>query len=565
MKELDWLIRSIEAQEARYNPEMRAVTEPFSSPGYHTTLTADNGSIHRTKTASYYALALLDSGIPSYRERAVGVLERLVDAQDTNPDNKTFGIWPWYYEEPLERMSPPDWNWADFIGKVLILALIRHRDRLPAELGNRMEQAVRHACKAIIIRNVGPNYTNIAIMGAFVTLATGEWLGDPELESYGLARLQRFYDYTMDNGAFQEFNSPTYTSIAIEELSSILTETRNDTAKRLTEQLLHVAWGMAAQRFHPRSGQWLGPHDRAYSDLLPNSLLSFLQHGLNGRIAWLSDEAFVYNTTWYGNEIRCPEAFVSCFVEPRKANLSQSLLQYWGEGRREAVTYMSEDYSLATMSRGDLWTQRRNLMAYAATPQGPAYLRLRALHDGYDYTGALLMAAQRENRALFGVHFSTDGGDRHPFLDRIREATISASELRIRFEIGGPVDILDAEWVKDGSQWPVCKARIGMLSVRIVLAAALFAEEEIRYEVNRVDGAVQADIILYAGAPKRMHLPELGQAIVAGQIAIDSQPLEMRSEWEKDTCVIHAYEESGARESLLRIDVPIRPGALYRR
>jgi hypothetical protein len=137
---------------------------------------------------------------------------------------------------------------------------------MPGALRAGVERAVRNACEAIVRRNVGPHYTNIAIMGAFVTLAAGEWLGDRRLEAYGAERLQRFYDYTMESGAFQEFNSPTYTTVAIEELSSIRTETGNERIRDMAGELLLIAWKTVAERYHPRTGQWAGPHARAYSD-----------------------------------------------------------------------------------------------------------------------------------------------------------------------------------------------------------------------------------------------------------------------------------------------------------
>jgi hypothetical protein len=563
MNEQTMLIRCIERQEASYNPEMRAVTEPFSSPGYHTTLTAEIGNVHKTRTAAYYALALLDSGLEKYRERAYGVLDRLLEAQDVNPNNKTYGIWSWFYEEPLPMMSPPDWNWADFIGKPLLLSLKRHSKTLPAELRERIEQGVRHACRAIILRNVGPNYTNIAIMGAFVTLVAGEWLGDAEIEAYGLARLQRFYDHTMQSGTFQEFNSPNYTSIAIEELSSIRTETRSEMAKELTDQLLDVAWAMAAKRFHPRTGQWAGPHARAYTELLSIPVLSFLQHGLKGRALWLPEEAFQYHTMWYGNDIRCPDQYVPYFLESRTETLIQPLLQEHSGKERYAVTYMTEDYTVATVTHSDLWNQRRSLLAYAATQQGPVYLHLRALLDGYDYTGALLIAAQRDHSALFGVHFATDGGNRHPSLDPIRDGMITASDVRLRFELGGAVDTVEAQWQssKDGASQQ-CIARLGEIPLHIEVTVAAFADEAIRYTVKREDGTVQVDVVLYEGAAKPIRLAELGRAIIAGQLAIGAAPLAMDTVMTEELCSVQMYGSSDRGELTERIVVPVRPAPL---
>ena len=43
-----------------------------------------------------------------------------VFGQDQDPQRRTYGIWPYHYEEPLDAMNKPDWNWADFIGVQLL-------------------------------------------------------------------------------------------------------------------------------------------------------------------------------------------------------------------------------------------------------------------------------------------------------------------------------------------------------------------------------------------------------------------------------------------------------------
>jgi hypothetical protein len=57
---------------------------------------------------------------------------------------------------------------------------------------------------------MGPGYTNIALMGTYVTYVAAELYGWPDLKAYAAARLRRFCDYTLEQGAFTEYNSPTY-------------------------------------------------------------------------------------------------------------------------------------------------------------------------------------------------------------------------------------------------------------------------------------------------------------------------------------------------------------------
>ena len=67
-------------------------------------------------------------------KRAEKILRTVISLQDRNPDSRTYGIWSWFAEEPLDKMSPPDWNWADFCGTQLLQVAIDHKDRLPADL-----------------------------------------------------------------------------------------------------------------------------------------------------------------------------------------------------------------------------------------------------------------------------------------------------------------------------------------------------------------------------------------------------------------------------------------------
>ena len=80
------------------------IKECFHSPGYHTTL--KGGYVHPTRSSLTYAVALLDSDIEEYRIRAINVLNKVISLQDKDPGSSTYGIRPWFYEEPLDKMSP---------------------------------------------------------------------------------------------------------------------------------------------------------------------------------------------------------------------------------------------------------------------------------------------------------------------------------------------------------------------------------------------------------------------------------------------------------------------------
>jgi hypothetical protein len=170
------LDRAIVQWDKNFDPDFDLLSSKVYGVVYHSTLRS--GVVHPIREAFYYSAGLLDHGGDAEKNRAIRVLKKVLQAQDTNPNSRTYGIWPWFWEEPLDKMSPPDWNWADFCGEALYLIIRRHWERLPDDMQIAVKGALIHATRSIKRRNVGPGYTNIAILGTFVTLATAEWLGD---------------------------------------------------------------------------------------------------------------------------------------------------------------------------------------------------------------------------------------------------------------------------------------------------------------------------------------------------------------------------------------------------
>src|ERR1700677_5127258 len=99
------LKRALNRERLTYDPTERMVRLPFSSPGYHTTL--KGGWVHPTRESLIYAVSLMDSEDSVEQEMALGIFDRVLELQDTDPANNTYGIWPWFMEEPLAQMAPP--------------------------------------------------------------------------------------------------------------------------------------------------------------------------------------------------------------------------------------------------------------------------------------------------------------------------------------------------------------------------------------------------------------------------------------------------------------------------
>ncbi|WP_029192427.1 hypothetical protein [Paenibacillus harenae] len=511
------IIGKVAEMETFYNADIRLLKSRFSSPGYHTQI-KQTDFIHSTRNSVIYALALLDTELPEYERRSFDILGQIVSLQDTDRSRNTFGIWSWFYEEPLDQMSPPDWNWADFIGKQLVLAVKRHGHRFPEALRASVIQSIGYACDAIMKRDVGPSYTNIAIMGAFVTLIAGELLGRQEYAEYGLQRLKKLYAHTEKRRVFQEYNSPTYTHIAILELSKIKAETVNEEAKRLSDALLHMTWKTVAEHFHAATKQWSGPHSRCYSTLLSDSCKAFLQLATGGKLLFFPWEELPYDTEWYESGMECPPEFADWFVIREERELRQLYAGDEGDGTaRRATTWMQPHYSLGSFDHEMLWNQKRALLAYVDNGGEPTYMQLRFLHEGYDYCSAMFKSRQEREYVLFGIDFLANGGDTHPNLDRI-DGSVEASDFRLRLELGGQLAGVAAVADTDGGEVTIS---IGQERIRLQTWFAAFSESEadaadrapaFAWEINELGDKLGVDLVVYSGEPRIIDFRQITEA-----------------------------------------------------
>lgn len=517
----DSFLKALGRQDWRYDPVEKMIRRPFSSPGYHTTL--KGGYVHPTRDSLNYAVALLDAGRPGDLERAGQILRRVIALQDQDPNSRTYGIWSWFAEEPLDKMSPPDWNWADFCGAQLLQVAVDHMDRLDSDLQRLVRESIIHAGRAIKRRNVGPGYTNIAVMGAYVTLVAGELFEDDELAEYGKARLRRFYEHTFANGSFSEYNSPTYSVVAINELSRMLRHVKDAESRRLLHELNRFAFSHAARHFHAPTRQWAGPHSRCYATLLRDGTLAFLQRASHGKLNFLPESRAFESLDAHRLGAECPDEFLHYFTKLPKPRLEVEAFAKNPPDRHDIIgtSYLHPDYTLGSVNIGDLWNQRRPLLAYWKTDSGVVAMRLRCLHDGYDYSSASIFSVQDKSDVLGAVVFATDRGDTHISLDRIKDATIKARDLRLRLQFEGAVESLNLpEQVRLDRPSRITS---GPVAVSFQIARAVFGDYPVSTEITRGDSTAGIDIILYSGPEKQINFAQIPEAAIIFAMSISGR------------------------------------------
>lgn len=533
------LLKALEEQDPRYDAKARLVERHLGGAyQYHTNLR--NTIAHPTRESIGYAVALLDTGDAARETRAFDIIRRILDLQDKGPNGKWVGIWGWYAEEPPQKMSPADWNWADFIGVQLLQIVLSHRSRLPEDIATGIQEALKRATFSIRRRDVQPGYTNIAIMGTYVTLVAGETYGDADLTAYGLSRLHKFHEFSQYHGAFNEFNSPTYTIVALEEIARLKEHARSAEAMPLIDAIYRMAWEEIAHHFHAPTRQWAGPHSRAYSDLLPAGILAIIERNTSDRVQFGVAEDHP-SATEHRFVAPCPADLEEFFISPAPRTLVKTFIK--GDSPTFGTTCLTPKFALGSVNQGDLWNQRRPLIAYWGTAEKPACVRVRFLHDGYDLAAVRWWSTQRDGNVLAAIALATDGGDKHPSIDRIKDATLVAKDLRLRFEFSGAAGT--AKLTAPPGLAQEAKAVFDDIHIGIAIPHARWGEACGTWEAGTAvkedrNGAAKAavfDVVYHSGEERSFKLNELAEAaaVIAFRIGTTDQPIgEVSVKHDKD-------------------------------
>ena len=514
----DYLIKSLEEKSRNYNPETKMVRNynPSTTSHYHTNMI--DTYVHAFRETSSYALQLLDSNLPENTKRAIEVLQNLMKYQDTDSSSKTYGLWPYYLEEPLSKMVVPDWNWADFIGTNLIEIILSHKDKLPSDLNEKINHSIICASESIKKRDVKPSYTNIAIMGTFVTYMAANLYDLPEMGQYANMRLKRFYDYTIKLKGFEEYNSPTYTMVALDELCRLKKCVIEPDAKRMIDEIYNIGWGIIAKHWHVTSAQLAGPHSRSYGDILRSNFYSVLFSASSGAIS-------INKATPAINAYRLPHRIPSVYI-PYFTNISGETFRtdtfVIGRDGKNIIgsTLINPDYCIGSVNYSSMWQQRRPLLAYWGSSEKPLFFQVKFLHDFVEYSSANISSVQIGSNVLSGINFATDGGDYHINLDPIN-GTIKARDLRLRFEFGDSALIAYLKPMNKNS----IKFKSGNVEmyINLLVLHSVFDKYKGHYEVSATKDKSFIDWVVFSGVETVFDFTSMNEAAFAFASSVSSK------------------------------------------
>lgn len=499
---------------------------------YHTKLIGQE--VHGTRDSLGYAVGLLYGEDEEYTKRAIEIIEKMLKLQDTDPESRTFGLWPYYAEEPLDEMDAPDWNWADFLGKQLLEILYVHKNKIPDELITDIESACGYACESVIRRNEGVQYTNVVFMECLLLIATGETLKNKRYFDYGIDKLERFLGFYKFHGAVFEYNSPCYTPLITRDVGTFLKLVKDERAKKMAEMVNDICWKMIAEHFRYDMMQLAGPHSRAYTDMLSDDVLYGIELACEGEVSFDFEKKDDIETFW--TKPYCPPKYRKYFrgeVLPKSTEklIMRGFNYPYFAFAQTATTYHDERFTLGTFNREELWNQRRPLLGYIKGEHSPYCVRVRCLHDGYDFSSAVLHCVQKEGNVLGNINFSRDRGDTHIGLDLVKDTTIEAEDLRIIFEVVGDAEKINYK-VNDES----VEINIGNVPVKITHICTHFGDYPITHTTEKTDEYFRYSIVLYSGEKKKINFGAMEKVISAFFIEMGkiSKSSKIKAEFDGD-------------------------------
>jgi len=157
-----------------------------------------------------------------------------------------------------------DPNWREFIGTALALMLIEYEVLLPADLVRRIDLALRRAIAGTLGRNVPASYTNIALMTAFLLQFGAVRFNEPDWAAVADRLAAEILGRFRVNGAFDEYNSPTYYGIDLYALALWSSYATSALLRDAGAEIEAALWRDVAQFYHAGMRNIAGPYDRSY-------------------------------------------------------------------------------------------------------------------------------------------------------------------------------------------------------------------------------------------------------------------------------------------------------------
>jgi len=214
---------------------------------------------HGTRSGIYHAVGMLYRNEGADRENAQIVMRNLLNLQYNTPGEKNHGMWRTGVGKDRE-----DQNWREFVGVGFIMAREYFGDVLDPDLMRDLDAALIRAAQGAAVRDVSPEYTNIALMSAFLLNYTGHIASHPAFQEQGKEKAKAILDLFSLYNTFTEFNSPTYYGTNLLGLGLWRELGKSPELRTWANEIETVFWKQIAQCYHAGLKNVCGPYVRGY-------------------------------------------------------------------------------------------------------------------------------------------------------------------------------------------------------------------------------------------------------------------------------------------------------------
>lgn len=493
----------------------------------HTNVT---GYAHYISGNAVYTQLVFMSGAKHRYAAAEEIINKIIDAQDTNPESRTCGLWAYYFEEELTEMSAPDYNMAEFVARPMIYILLEKGDLISERTAQRMKKALNLAARCCIRRNVGLDYTNVISMSCLTTMIIGEITGDDELREFGKRELGEFVEYTRESGGFSEYNSPCYFKVVGDSVGRILKYCRDEECRSMAEELNRCLWEMVSTHYSAEFNELAPPFVRAYYDTdVEFENTDFVYYATGGKYG----KYHCSMNDWELNVPKCPEEFYENFEKElwlknvyykknnlRKRNTDVTIVQDFDSPDLTAYTYKTKKYLFGALQKTDLWDQRRTSMVLWDKDSKKSF-KLRCMKDGFSFSSAMAYTAMNGDEMLTVVGFSTDHGSKHYILDRFENGTIETESLKFTMKINGAYN--KENFKRNGNELVYGDGKISF-SVKVLAWVFDGAEGEVRFTDDGFE------LVCHDGESRTLNLSELKETYGVISMKINGEALNAEIE-----------------------------------
>ena len=513
------ILNSLQFYSNAYDPVQKMVELNFVDSielinSIHTAITENHKFAHSVNHSVRYAYLLLLSSGKKSSKTADDLIRSVLYCQQNNPLKNNYGLWPYYSEEPIEKMPSPDFNQAAFILIALLEIYRQFKDKLDKTLYPLIEKACYAASTFIVNRNTGLQYSHVVTIECYVCILGGELFSKPEFVNYGVQKIEKFMHYVFSNGDFFEFNSPTISLLMATSLGGFIQNLKNERALDSAKQLNKFLWNSLARHYHFATRQLAGPFSRTYRDFLGDKEYAILNAATDGKVHVSASFDLVHSFNDYlVYNAYCPPRFYPFFTGEKNIEYSQRLISHGAAYpffafAQIATTYIRPKYSLGSFNRQELWTERRPLISHFGTSDNLYCMRVRCLLDDFDFSSAQLHCVQVKNSALGHICFSTNRGIRHMDYDEYKDGIAEISDLRIRFLITGDSSRLRIKQQENSIS-------VGYEDLLLSFSFGFYRADGMSpyIELSKKDGTTSFDLVLYRGARKKFDFNRINCAI----------------------------------------------------